>query len=321
MPSVQAATMLLTMCWLGSAGGSTGRVGAAAAPSLLVPPSAFVVSVGVNATADERYAAEMIADELGNRTCGQRLPVVETNATAGRPTIAVGAAALAALALQHFAGLPRQLLPADSAAALGDDGFVLIGGGSHRWLALSGRDGSPRGTSSHGRQSQSMHAPLVPAGCLVRTAENHPALMEYTGAHEDDLTAHGQAPPTPPSSSSRRSACGSLPTTARRTRAAPRPCPPSTAPGGRRSSRTAASLCGRATGNTVRTHAGPPVTPTDSLWPAITLPRRWLAARTLPESRTRSVRRTRNGSGRPPRDQSRRSSGRSAGLTARWWRT
>jgi hypothetical protein len=150
---------------------------------------------------------------------------------------------------------------------------VLIGGGSHRWLALSGRDGSPRGTSSHGRQSQSMHAPLVPAGCLVRTAENHPALMEYTGAHEDDLTAHGQAPPTPPSSSSRRSACGSLPTTARRTRAAPRPCPPSTAPGGRRSSRTAASLCGRATGNTVRTHAGPPVTPTDSLWLAITLPR------------------------------------------------
>ena len=24
---------------------------------------------------------------------------------------------------------------------------LLIGGGSHRWLALSGRDGSPRGTS------------------------------------------------------------------------------------------------------------------------------------------------------------------------------
>ena len=117
----------------------------------LLPPSTFVVSVGANASSDERYAAEMLAEELGSRTCGQAaLAVVTPNATSGRPTIAVGAAALEALAESASTAAPGLVprLPAeDGAAALGDDGFVLAGGGAHPWLALSGREDSPRGTS------------------------------------------------------------------------------------------------------------------------------------------------------------------------------
>ena len=115
-------------------------------PAALVEVSTldFVVSVGASASQDEIYAAEMISDELGKKTCGQALPVVAPNATAGRPTIAVGGAALAFLTKSK--GLPA-LLPTGSAGTLGDDGYVIVGGGTRNWLALSGRAGSPRGTS------------------------------------------------------------------------------------------------------------------------------------------------------------------------------
>ena len=59
--------------------------------------------------------------------------------------IVVGAGAVSLL--EATAGLPAPLLPPDSGTALGDDGYVLVGGGSSKWLALSGRPGSPRGTS------------------------------------------------------------------------------------------------------------------------------------------------------------------------------
>ena len=61
----------------------------------LAPPLATVV-LAANASADERYAAEMIADELGAKTCGQALPVrnASRSGLAGGRVIAVGAGAL-----------------------------------------------------------------------------------------------------------------------------------------------------------------------------------------------------------------------------------
>ena len=117
----------------------------------LAPPLATVV-LAANASADERNAAEMIADELGTKTCGQALPVrnASHSSLAGGRVIAVGAGALRWLSralARAGGGLPLPLLPADSGRALGDDGYVLAGGGARQWLALSGRTGSPRGTS------------------------------------------------------------------------------------------------------------------------------------------------------------------------------
>ena len=109
------------------------------------PVHDFVISVAANASSDERYAAAMIADELGKQTCGADIPVVEPQAASHRhPTIAVGSLAVAALA--HSEGLPGPILPAKSAEILGDEGYVLVGGGPHRWVGLSGAVGSPRGT-------------------------------------------------------------------------------------------------------------------------------------------------------------------------------
>lgn len=104
----------------------------------VAPVSAYVVSVAPDASADENYAAQMVAAELGQRTCGHALPVVAPSVSA-RPTIAVGYGAVSALG--------RALLPSNSTELLGDEGYVLVGGGVHQWLGMSGREGSPRGTS------------------------------------------------------------------------------------------------------------------------------------------------------------------------------
>ena len=97
-----------------------------------------------NVSADERYAAEMIADELGQKTCGGAMPVLNaTHATMlTSNVIAVGAGAFALL--QKAAALS---LPPLSADTLGDEGYVLAGSGKDKWAALSGRPGSPRGSS------------------------------------------------------------------------------------------------------------------------------------------------------------------------------
>lgn len=105
----------------------------------------YVVVLGSDATTDERSAAEMIADELGNKTCGVRMRIV--NATSSRdfpamPCIAVGAGAVGML--ERAEALPP-LLPSDQ--ALGDEGYVVVGSANGSWLALSGRRSSPRGTS------------------------------------------------------------------------------------------------------------------------------------------------------------------------------
>ena len=47
---------------------------------LAATPLATVV-FAANASADERNAAEMIADELGNRTCAQALPLLNASAS------------------------------------------------------------------------------------------------------------------------------------------------------------------------------------------------------------------------------------------------
>ena len=102
------------------------------------------VAVAGNVSADERYAAEMIADELGQKTCGGAMPVLNaTHATMlTSNVIAVGAGAFALL--QKAAALS---LPPLSADTLGDEGYVLAGSGKDKWAALSGRPGSPRGSS------------------------------------------------------------------------------------------------------------------------------------------------------------------------------
>lgn len=108
--------------------------------------ASYVVALGPNATADEMYAAEMIADELGTKTCGASMKVINTTGSSTLPSrvIAVGAAAVALL--ERTAGLPA-LLPLGSATKLGDEGYIITGGGHSPWLALSGRPSSPRGTS------------------------------------------------------------------------------------------------------------------------------------------------------------------------------
>ena len=111
---------------------------AAAAPV----SAAYVVTLAPSASADEQFAARTISEELGTKACGRALPVMAPNATAARSAVvlAVGAGALAALG-RSGVRLPGQ-------EVLGDEGYVLVGGGvQHNWMALSGRPGSPRGTA------------------------------------------------------------------------------------------------------------------------------------------------------------------------------